>query len=351
MGSHVVFTECDDALRARLQAYWEKELPRLQKYLTNYPSDAVDVRLTVHRRPKTPTYALFEVRGVVEMPTGTVVAEWSEDNPEAAIDHVVKKLAEDLRRHKELVRKDYLYKRKSRRRDDLSAAGPLLKQHRDAGERDSFFQVLRPLLDVLRDHARRELRVLEIEGLLHREEITVDDIVDDVVTQAWERFDERPKYLRLDLWLIDLLHDTFEQYIKQEVRPHVSLDEKVDDKVPAEVPQVDDQEWWDWLVEGDEVSTLGDQVADPKTTPVEDKVAGEEQKDRILSMLLGLPAAQRQAFLLHVLEDFTPPEISILQNRPEREVRTDIDAVRKIIQARLRAAESGQESKAVAATK
>lgn len=56
----------------------------------------------------------------------------------------------------------------------------------------------------------------------------MDDVLDEVLQRAWQRFASRPRHLPLDQWLTDLLHETLKQWIKQEPRPHVSLEEKAE---------------------------------------------------------------------------------------------------------------------------
>jgi RNA polymerase sigma factor (sigma-70 family) len=192
---------------------------------------------------------------------------------------------------------------------------------------------------------------LELEGTLHRGEVTVTDLFDEVLKLAWERFADRPRQMRLDLWLIDLLHDVFEQLIKQEPRPHVSLEEKVQEPPPAEAPQVDDQEWWNWLLGNDETFLLEDFIPDLQEADVWDNLAAEEQRNRLLSLISELPTEQRQAFLLHALEDYGPVEIAMLQDRSENEVRRDIEAAKQALKERIQAnAKREEASHAHAAT-
>ena len=40
MSSHLVFNGVDDAVKARLESYWAKKLPRVQKLLVPYPGDS-----------------------------------------------------------------------------------------------------------------------------------------------------------------------------------------------------------------------------------------------------------------------------------------------------------------------
>jgi ribosomal subunit interface protein len=336
MSSHRVFNGVDDAVKQRLESYWEKKLPRLEKLLAPYRADLREIRLTVsqHRRDSQPSW--YEVRAVLHLPTGTLAAEANAEDPQVALDRVADALVTEIKKHKERVRQDYLFKRKGHNRADLSAAGPLLKRDVEHGRREDFDRLLRPHLRILRDHARRELRTLELEGLLHRGEVSLDDLLDQVLINAWQHFADRPKQLPLDLWLVDLLDETLEQWIKQEPRPHVSLEQKA--RTDEGHPQ-DEQEWWQEVLGETETFTLGDLIPDAEATPAWDELDSEEQRDRLLSLIRQLPRAQRQAFVLHALENYSAAEVAKLQDRPVGEVEADIEAARQTLRERLLAGE------------
>src|SRR5262249_33944211 len=155
MNSHLVFNDCDDATKAHLETYWQKKLPRLQKLLVPYRTDLQDIRLTVYRHPQSREGSWYEIRAVIYLPTGTLATEAHDKYPELALDHVADTLAAEIKKHKEHVRRDYIFKRKGRNRADLGAAGSLLDRDVEIGRRQDFFRLLRPMLRFLRDHARR----------------------------------------------------------------------------------------------------------------------------------------------------------------------------------------------------
>jgi ribosome-associated translation inhibitor RaiA len=88
MSTHKVFNGIDPALKARLQTYWGEKLPRLQKLLSHYRPDLIEIRLTVSHRGREARNAGYEVRGVIHLPTGTVADEADDENPLAAVDRV-----------------------------------------------------------------------------------------------------------------------------------------------------------------------------------------------------------------------------------------------------------------------
>jgi RNA polymerase sigma factor (sigma-70 family) len=353
MISHWVFTGVDNALKARLEAAWEKELPRIQELLKPYSPDLQEIRLTVIHHESRPQGSRYEVKAVLRIPTGTLAAEASGRDPEALLDHVADTLVTEIKRHKERVRRDYSSQQKNRSRADLSAVVPVLQRHVEDGDRGNFFRLLRPLLGYLRDYVRRELRHLELKGVLHRGEMTVEDILDEVLVRAWDRFSDRPRDLDLDLWLTNLVHDVLKDWSKQEPRPHLSLDESAVEVMPDEVPRPDEEAWWADLLDEEERYTLGDLIPDTEGTDRWDDLEGEEQRDRLLSLLGDLPPAQRQAFLLYALEDYGTDEIAKLQGRTEDQVKADIEAARKMLRERLmadgQARETGKPTAALSA--
>jgi RNA polymerase sigma factor (sigma-70 family) len=350
MSNHLVFYGIDDAAKADLEKYWtRKKLRRINKLLAPYRSDRRDLWLTVTLHPDGPSPEWYEARAVLHLPTGTLTAEADEKDPALVLDQVADTLAAKIERHNKRVRRDAVRKRKARQRSDLRAFVPLLQRDVENGRREDFLRLLRPLVGFLRDHARRELRILELEESLHRREATVDDLLDEVLSRAWERFARRPQHLPLDAWLTNLLHETLEQWRKQEPRPHVSLEETPDAATPNDVPpleakqQKEEKEWWDEMPPFEETPMLEDLLPGSEETGAWEQVEAEEQRDRLMSLLAELPATQRQAFLLYALEDYDPAEIAMLQDRPESEVKPDVEAARQMLRDRLLADERLEE--------
>ena len=188
MSSHLVLSGIDDAVKARLEKYWEEKLPRVQRLLVPYPTDLREIRLTVSHHQDTHR-SWYEGRAVIHLPTGTLAAEANDKDSQVVPDRITDALVTEVKRHKEQVRRDYIFKRKARNRADLSTAGPVLQKKVEDGRPEDFFRLLRPHLGVLRHHARRELRMLDMEGLLHRGEVTVDDLQDEVLSRAGQEAD------------------------------------------------------------------------------------------------------------------------------------------------------------------
>ncbi len=343
MSVHVVLEGFENhPTRSDLELYWHEKVQRIQKFLKGYPEDLYELRLTVHASAKGDQTWHYEARGVVRLPTGTMVAQREGKDPFALVDEIVDNLVRQVKRHRELVRKDYLYKRKNRAKRDLATVEPMLAQDRAQGRQHDFFRLLRPLLGFLTDHARRELRVLELEEVIHPGEVSVEDVLDEVLNLAWQNYGQRPKHVPLHLWLTELLHQVLDRLVKQEPRPHVSLEQEVLQQVedlPVQELQVGEDQWWAALLGYTETLALEDLVPGCETTEQWDQLESQERREQLMRALQQLPARQRQALLLSVAEDYDLAEIAMLQNRSEEEVKQDIQQAQQKLRQLLQQAQ------------
>jgi RNA polymerase sigma factor (sigma-70 family) len=328
MQTHWVFNDCGEGLKASLQTYWEKKQPRLEKLLRPFRPELRELRLTVYRHEQP---RRWEVRGVLHLPTGTLAAEETEADYKPALDRVADVLVREIKRHKERLRRDYVYRRKNRRREELIAASPMLERDATQGRRQAFFDLLRPLFRTLHEHARRELRILELEDILPRGEATTADLVDEVLIRAWQQFATRPSQRPLDLWLIDLLHEVVDQWRQQP--PPVAM--AGESRQQAEPSKEKEEEWWRELLEETEPLAMEELVPSSNGIEVWERLEIEEQRKWLLQLLTELPASRRQVFELHVLEGFDTAEIAMVQDRSEAEVKADLEAARRTLRSRL----------------
>lgn len=249
---------------------------------------------------------------------------------ERALGGAADKLQKTLKRT--LGRKITLAQRRFRGRDELAAASPVLQHDVETGKQEDFIRVFRPLLGYLVQHGHRELRILEASGLLHPGQLVLNELLDEVVTRAWLQFADRPPQMELDLWLTKLFDQLLEE---QSQGSHARRAPRHTAVAPPEgQPQVGEQQWWAWLLEGGAPSP-DSEIPSRQRAWAEEYLEVEELMSRIHSILGELPHVQRQAFVLHVLEAYDLPEIVMVQNRPEQQVRSDIEAARAHLRGRL----------------
>jgi DNA-directed RNA polymerase specialized sigma24 family protein len=252
------------------------------------------------------------------------------------------KLEKTLKRT--LGRKGSIFKRRVRARADFKGAGAMLQHDVEIGKRDEFIKVLRPLLGHLGQHARRELRIMEANGTLYPGQVIFGHLLDEVVTRAWLQFADRPQWMALDLWLTKILDEILEETIHENERIHGPIVGQTDEMSRQDLPQVDDQEWWAWLLGEDDTVTEDNAVVSGQSTWAEEFLEAEELMYRIHALLGELPKAQRRAFVLNVFEAYEVSEIAMLQDRSEKDVLDDIEVARNQLRERLRVGVKPQAS-------
>ncbi|MEN6492957.1 MAG: HPF/RaiA family ribosome-associated protein [Thermoguttaceae bacterium] len=120
MKTHWTFRGCDDQLKSESLAYWAKKEPRLERVLERFPEELRDLDVHLHRHPSLDRY---EGRLILHLPTGTLVAEDANSDVRPVLDQLTDFLVASIKRHKERLRRDWLNRRRNRRRQGLDAIG------------------------------------------------------------------------------------------------------------------------------------------------------------------------------------------------------------------------------------
>jgi ribosome-associated translation inhibitor RaiA len=110
MIEQIVFRGCGARLREGVRAYWARKRWRISRLLTTFRHELCDLQLTAKRDAD-----MFRFQGVLKLPTDTLVAEGLAETWCEAMDQMVDRLTAEVRRHRERLRHDDIYKRKNRR--------------------------------------------------------------------------------------------------------------------------------------------------------------------------------------------------------------------------------------------
>lgn len=300
---------------------WAYKRRTLERLLRRVPEDQRHLRLLVREEG-----GHVKASAVLSLPTGVLSALAEGEAVDAVVREVGDTLVKEVRRHLGRLR-DLRRGQTAAQRESMRRAAEPLETLREGARREEFWTLVRPVLGSLARYAGRELRLAEREGAIPRGAVAVQDLLDDVTVQAWERYGERAPDEPVDHWLLKLLHRRIEELREQE--GPVALSQVV------EVAREED----DWIHDNDpywpeededeeEALLLEDLFPDPEAPLPEEELAAEEETERILACLAAVPAPQRQAFQLHVIEGFDVDDVAMVQGRSAAEVRRDVEAVR-----------------------
>ncbi len=257
---------------------------------------------------------------------------------EIVVDEAVEQLTQQLRRHKARVRKEHVIRRRRQRGREFVTATPFLEQDDARDRRQELFQLLSPLLDNIREHAEYELKSLERENAIPVGELSVDDLVDEVILLAYDRFKLRPPDSLMETWVMSLLHERLNRFVEQE--PPVSLTPNYetiatvkDEDFGLDIEDVN--YWMSNLFEDDDDVRLEELVPDDAVALTLQDLDADEEKRRLTRLLSKLPKRQRQAIMLHETSGFEESEIATMLSIPESQVSILIGKARSTLRKHL----------------
>jgi DNA-directed RNA polymerase specialized sigma24 family protein/ribosome-associated translation inhibitor RaiA len=329
MSEHMIFQNCSAWQKDTIRSYWSQKLARIHRLLQHFPEDQREFRLTIRRR-----FDRFEVRAVLLLPTGTLVAESSAQMDNDAIDAVADKLAMEIRRHRHRIRHDDSHHRKRHRNNTIRHPAVLLESDIREPDRETFFEMLRPLMDRLSSHVHHELIMAQMQGRTQRRQLTVEDIRDEVILRAWMQLNDKDPTEPLDVWLMRLLHEVLDEQIPQ-VPAEVSIDREIDENDLDHEVETDEVTDSELLIEEPPVVTLDSLLPNHRASEPWQKLDLQDRMRWVLTQLSALPHVQRRAFTLHLLDGWDPDEIAMIQGRSSTDVREDIKEVQELLRSRL----------------
>ena len=329
IAEQIVFDHVPAPVKQQAIEYWTRKWRRLQSLLAPFAAEQRHLRLALDNHA-----TRCEARAILMLPTGTLVAYGRSRGADfaEALDEVADRLASEIRRHKGRLRHEYLYHRRRTRREDFSGILPTLEQCHAIRAREGFAEVLRPALRGLSEHARRELIIAQLEGVVPPGEWTVSRVLDEVITRAWQQFDRRPG-LPLEHWLTRLLHGILDEKGREpRVVPMSDAIPQDDSRFGAESGWVAEKEpFWPPVAP----LTMEQAVPADDFSDQLQHASGEEQQRWILSQLQGFSRQQRRAFALYNLEGWNADDIAALQSRSPQDVLRDVDQVREALGRKL----------------
>ncbi|HYZ85361.1 MAG TPA: sigma-70 family RNA polymerase sigma factor [Bryobacteraceae bacterium] len=207
--------------------------------------------------------------------------------------------------------------------------------------RDKFFELVSPYLDRLSEFVRHVIEYAVASGDLVRDELTVEDVVDDVLVRAFRQFRENAAPRNVESWLIQLTADRIESNIKRLKREHERL-VAIEEDIPETPPEQQVSNLGDEILEyhqPDEDLKLEDIVPDMETPTPEEETAREEVRDCVRRVLNTLPEKWRKVLLLYHVEGLRGEPLAKSVGLTTREVRLIQGSAAKYLRHRLR--ESG----------
>ncbi|HKD82186.1 MAG TPA: hypothetical protein VKH81_21015 [Candidatus Angelobacter sp.] len=320
------------------------QVQKLQRRLHVFKPDLVHLRAIVEQENSRSASTSLNLR----LPSGQMAAQRSGENALAAVKLAFADLFAQVTKHKELLRGHW--SRKSTRRagrelvaqlpvESLPASPgraslakePQAKAKTDGAGVSNIETWLSANLRRLEEFVDRELEFQVEAEHIREDQITREEVIDEVIVSALSQEDGKTQLLSLESWFHRLAVHAIRRLITANADTgNLSLD------APAGIQNVtgSDENVLQYHQPDDslpEESIIRDQNV---RTP-EEIMAGDEMVAQLDLVLRGIQAQDREAFVLYTLEGFTVDEISRLAGRPADKVRESIRHARTHIQQKL----------------
>ena len=306
-------------------------ISKLETQLASLPPDLVFLHGVLEKHPKRQFYHLSLN---LNLPGRTLSAREGKSKLEAVLNAAFQEIDRQLKKHKAFLRREHIWKRPARRK---KLRKKIKANSHDDQQRQLFFDLIKRHLRKLYNYVRREISYSLATGDLPRNQLIVQDVIDTVVLQAYEKFREKPSDVELDRWLVELAR----KYLRSEVQ-HFRKDRTrylhIEEDVPGTPPEEQVVTLGDEVLDfyqPDEDLQLEDVVPDLNMPTPEQIVERREMRRFIDRVLASLPPTWRDALVLHHVEGFSTPQIARIMSQSEDDVKRQLERAREFLKQKV----------------
>jgi RNA polymerase sigma factor (sigma-70 family) len=205
----------------------------------------------------------------------------------------------------------------------------------DTQSKKEFFKEIIPLLNPLRAYIKRRLRLAYLGGQIRTPVYTSGDLLDEVVLQAYEHYDQKPASLSLEEWLYRLTNQRLENYFSKRTsaekrRRSLEALTQAELRTLEEMPITADADGEVWFPDELDDSEYDKRDFYPPSymSDPEEQLERQEEVRRIVHALAHVPERDRMVFELFAVEGFSKDAIATISNVSPEDVTPIVDRVR-----------------------
>lgn len=317
---------------ADIEHLFQQQAEKLQKYLRIFRPELVHLKGTIEENS---TREGIVVSLNLRLPSGQIATHEHADNATSAIKLAFEALTDQLKRHKAQLRNFHRY---------LHRRGPLREEVGTVPFEETFAAVkpeaispadvssyLNANLPRLQRYVERQLSYRESQGQLAADQVSVDDVISEAISNALSEHDDPPERMKLEPWLYRLANQAIDRLSspnpeEYRVEREPSRDEQDGQIETAAVVQFNLP---------NERLDSDYAVPDDSDNNPEELAARRELISLVEATLQTAGPTEREAFILYTLEGFTLDEIADITNRGVEEVRASIGRAREHLQRAL----------------
>jgi len=330
-----------------IEREFQLQLQKLERRLQVFKPDLIHFHAIVDKENGQGATTSLNLR----LPSGQMAAQNTAQTIQQAVKGAFSDLVAQLTRHKDQLRGAWSWK--GRRRTNEAAATPVTARisetpAKTAPETLDVGKWINANLARLEQFIDRELRYRVSTGEIREDQITRDEVVDEVVVSALtaqEEHELEPGEGRMEQRALESRLYRLALLAVRGLTSSTADTAAVSLDAPAGVPNVtgSDENHLQYH-QTDDALPEESVIADLSAKSPEDIFANEELVARLDQVLRGVTIADREAFVLYVLEGFTVEEIARIAGHPPEQVRKSIHHVREVVRRKLHTADEFRRS-------
>jgi RNA polymerase sigma factor (sigma-70 family) len=332
---------------------FQHQIQKLQRRLHVFKPELVQLNaIAEQENSHTATMSLN-----LRLPSGQMAVQRSGENPMAAVKSAFADLLSQVTKHKDMLRGQWTRKslrRGGRERLTTMPASELLPAKGNGEKRVQIHRAVTPpkpvavsktdeaaVADVelwlsanlrkLEEFIDQELRFQVEADRIREDQITREEVLDEVIVSALSQEDGKTQLLSPESWFHRMALHAIRRLIHDNAdTANISLD------APAGIQNVtgSDENVLQYHQPDDSLPEESI-IRDESVRTPEEIMAGDEMVAQLDIILREVRSNDREAFVLYTLEGFTVDEISRLAGRPAEQVRQSIHDARTHIQEKL----------------
>jgi RNA polymerase sigma factor (sigma-70 family) len=332
---------------------FQHQIQKLQRRLQVFKAELVQLNAVAEQENSHRATMSLNLR----LPSGQMAVQRSGENALAAVKSAFADLLSQVTKHKDMLRGQWTRKslrRSGRERLTTMPASELLPAKGNGEKRVQIHRVATPpkpvpaaktdeaaVADVelwlsanlrkLEEFIDQELRFQVETDRIREDQITREEVLDEVIVSALSQEDGKTQLLSPESWFHRLALQAIRRLIHDNAdTANISLD------APAGIQNVtgSDENVLQYHQPDDSLPEESI-IRDESVRTPEEIMAGDEMVAQLDIVLREVRSNDREAFVLYTLEGFTVDEISRLAGRPVEQVRQSIHDARTHIKAKL----------------
>ncbi len=309
---------------------------KLKKRLQVFRPELVHLRVYVEQNNAREG---FTVSTDLRLPSGDMAVRQKAESAGAALKAAFDQLTEQVSKHKNHLRAQWKWPRRrrvgrTRPQPQVPFEATLAAVQPPTISADDITGYVNANLNRLFLFIEREILYRENSGALRRDQVLPEEVVDEVIANALSDSNHRPEKVSLEPWLYRLAMRAIDDLATRNGEPVLAIPLDQAAQKDKHAPYGTDESQLQFH-QPDEAVANRDLIADLRTSTPEATVYTEEMIDLVEAALLKARPQDREAFLLYVVQGFTPDEIAVISERPVDQVRKSVVSAREYLRKAL----------------